>query len=725
MSKIKFTYSKNGVKKYLSGVQYVEAPEQDFPNKGDFIKEGLAEGAASGNPAGIAKELLVGGIGELVNLATYKKKERLLHDRQDFASNQNLAIDAQRNMDVNAAFQSKRFGNNTEFIAEDGLIVPTDLINSGKKLIEVEKDELIYRRLGGITKLVADYQDGKRHDEGGEDYIATEGDIIFPGKMREEILKITDPSSGVVNDMLTFNMEASKLPKDGKDKAAAGAIVKLIGEGLDIGGDLVNTISRASNTGDGAVANRRHQTAEKVGSVIEKTGEVTSNIGSVMMGAGLTGGASGAVSGSGAGSSLGNLLGGGTEGMDMSNLIGSDAAGAVGDSSTSSAMDAMKTINKFKPSNDGKDNKTNNPSLSSFGPGGGSMPTANDFLDIFNYSTHANKVGSSINPNDNLFAKNGMIVGKQRYGGGGTVGNPFGEPTMYIPDDGSPRSFVPAQYNNGFVASQVGDPLIQNYLGTNKPVDSSISNPPVTYTSNGPVSNNDGKTKGEQFLESAGTGLPILANLASAALTMEKGKPEFRRSNLFTPKHLTSIDTGDPLRQASLNSTLVSKANRRNASAGNVNDYVSGLNFDQLQHLSNLAKINADQAANFQNIQNQNVQIDNQAENFNVQRRNADLDINDANRAAARNITRQGKANLADAIQQSKKDYAIMTRDKKLEEENKRSNKLKSQAEQNRINYINETNKIQREYDKKVLEMLGIIYPQAGMNLNDFMIFED
>lgn len=56
------------------------------------------------------------------------------------------------------------------------------------KPIEVEKDELVFRKVGDKFRLKADFRKGKPHEKGGEDYLAQEGDIIFPGKQRGKVL---------------------------------------------------------------------------------------------------------------------------------------------------------------------------------------------------------------------------------------------------------------------------------------------------------------------------------------------------------------------------------------------------------------------------------------------------------------------------------------------------------------------------------------------------------
>ena len=67
-------------------------------------------------------------------------------------------------------------------MAKNGLNVKSS------KDIEVEKDEIVLRKIGNSFKKVADFKGGKSHIEGGEQYEASEGDIIIPGKERNKVL---------------------------------------------------------------------------------------------------------------------------------------------------------------------------------------------------------------------------------------------------------------------------------------------------------------------------------------------------------------------------------------------------------------------------------------------------------------------------------------------------------------------------------------------------------
>ncbi len=83
-----------------------------------------------------------------------------------------------------------------------------------KALIEVEKDELIFRKEGKSPyKLVGDMAGGKTHEQGGEKVIAKEGDVIFPGKDRDLVLPLMNNKGEVVDDN-RFQKLRNRLPED-------------------------------------------------------------------------------------------------------------------------------------------------------------------------------------------------------------------------------------------------------------------------------------------------------------------------------------------------------------------------------------------------------------------------------------------------------------------------------------------------------------------------------
>jgi len=72
-------------------------------------------------------------------------------------------------------------------MAENGLDV-----KGNTKQIEVERDEIVLRKVGKTFRKVADFKGGKPHEMGGEQFVAEEGDIIFPGKDRRRITNLVN-----------------------------------------------------------------------------------------------------------------------------------------------------------------------------------------------------------------------------------------------------------------------------------------------------------------------------------------------------------------------------------------------------------------------------------------------------------------------------------------------------------------------------------------------------
>lgn len=74
------------------------------------------------------------------------------------------------------------FIEQAEWWGKDGMNVKGET-----KQIEVEKDELVLRKTGKAFRKVADFRGGKPHEMGGEQYVASKGDIIIPGKHRAKV----------------------------------------------------------------------------------------------------------------------------------------------------------------------------------------------------------------------------------------------------------------------------------------------------------------------------------------------------------------------------------------------------------------------------------------------------------------------------------------------------------------------------------------------------------
>lgn len=176
--------------------------------KGDYGM-GLAN-IATGGMAGVADEYLFGA-------DRAKAKEVKRRKLEDYSG----ALKNRATVDPN--MQKRVYATGTEGI-------------ENTKAIEVEKDEIVMRKdsNGRFTK-VADFKGGKSHMQGGEDYIAQEGDVIYPGNKRKEVNRMINQ-----HDHVGLETMRMKLPKDNaqpkyengtkgvvKDDALTGDMYKL------------------------------------------------------------------------------------------------------------------------------------------------------------------------------------------------------------------------------------------------------------------------------------------------------------------------------------------------------------------------------------------------------------------------------------------------------------------------------------------------------------------
>ena len=713
-------------KKYLTGVQAIEVPQADFPQSGDFLKQGLANAAASGNPLNAGVSLLTGGVGEIVNQATMAKREKLLGLRRSNAVAQNAALATNQGMDVNAATQYNRLNQGTEFIAEDGLVAPHE------SLIEVEKNELVFRRKDNKVKLIADFQAGKRHDQGGEDYVAQEGDIVIPKTKRKLVQKMMDKNSGFIIDKTRFENVVNKLPKD-KDKAMLGTIV---GTGLNLGGSLLSTISQAADLGEG----RSHRIANQ----LQPIGDTIAGVGQVVSG--------------------------------LDGLIDPTADPNIDPNMQQQKFKKGGEVEKTSPLlADGKNTYTKQSVFK--------LPARiRDYYlakaqevkeEEYKPTKYIKKTGAKgspliyatggtvgrdgqIIPNNIPTTEDQLIAGEQQYANynnpmfsdlsfDGPRAVPIQPQVFRTPmSQDLPRKFgrtIPTPIVDS-TGSNVQSGVIQpkfrteKFVTTNKGqglantagVDDTLS------TSNSPSSlkdtsleinntlNNPQSAQRKKLKFNSSAAIDGAMNLASAFITDEKAVPEVRNSNLLSADHLTAIDTGDPSRQTALMNKEGAKRFRRNAGGGNINQVVSGMSADDQTYLGQVNQINAQQADKFQQVNNQNTQMDNTINQYNTERRNADIDINDANRAQARNIKRSSRSNYADAVQQTKVDMNVRQKDANMEAENIRANALKAGVAKDQHEEVMRAIETKRQYDQGSLELMGKANPQADANLRQTLI---
>ena len=138
--------------------------------------------------------------------------------------------------------------SNTQFGNQDENDLYSTVNNKAKKgknqmkdkaLIEVEKDEFIFRPKGKGYKLVGDMKGGKTHEQGGEPVVAKEGDVIFPAKDRKLIAPLIGPG-GSVRDLKRFEALRSRLPEDKPSDVRKGQMQakatggRIDGTGMDL-----------------------------------------------------------------------------------------------------------------------------------------------------------------------------------------------------------------------------------------------------------------------------------------------------------------------------------------------------------------------------------------------------------------------------------------------------------------------------------------------------------
>jgi len=173
-------------RKFQSGVQMVGA--RPTPPKNDVWADigeiglsagaGVAGGAAAG-PAGMIGGGIAGFATGLASVLSGNKAEQEQYDAEF-----DLWTGQRGDMLQGQIADSNQIAQQLNQSAKKGVYA------TGTEAIEVEKDELIFTKTEtGKYVLKADYQGGKTHNKGGEDYQAADGDIIFPGKDRKKVMK--------------------------------------------------------------------------------------------------------------------------------------------------------------------------------------------------------------------------------------------------------------------------------------------------------------------------------------------------------------------------------------------------------------------------------------------------------------------------------------------------------------------------------------------------------
>ena len=171
--------------------------QQGKTSVGGATLKGAASGASLGSvagPWGAAIGGVVGGAaGAISSTMSNKKIDR--DNAVNLAQKEQLQKNSKYSYLPNT--QSAMYAEGTAMAKED-------------KLAEVEKDEIVLRKdVQGKFVKVADFSGGKSHAQGGEPYVVSQGDVIFPGHKRDLI------NSYLKNDNHSaIDGERQKLPKE-------------------------------------------------------------------------------------------------------------------------------------------------------------------------------------------------------------------------------------------------------------------------------------------------------------------------------------------------------------------------------------------------------------------------------------------------------------------------------------------------------------------------------
>ena len=206
--------------------------------------------------------------------AQYDRNESIANMKMDRLSNQAGAMqEGFRTQGMRNTISNTQFGNQDE---NDLYSTVNNKAKKGKNqmkdkaLIEVEKDEFIFRPKGKGYKLVGDMKGGKTHEQGGEPVVAKEGDVIFPAKDRKLIAPLIGPG-GSVRDLKRFEALRSRLPEDkpsdvrkGQMEAKASPNGAILGTGMNLTeGFREGTYEKY---GDGTVKLKNNKVLQKLAS---------------------------------------------------------------------------------------------------------------------------------------------------------------------------------------------------------------------------------------------------------------------------------------------------------------------------------------------------------------------------------------------------------------------------------------------------------------------------
>jgi len=244
VQKVDVSPGSQGNEKFLYGNQY----GQMGAGLGGTLGSGI--GMIAGGPMGAQVGKLAGtalgyGAGYLIGNQKGKQIATEMDTQRGNELNINRSIDYQNdNFSGKDMYQDKKMFENTGYLDNKQLYAKYGLKNAPKEKIEVEKDEMIFRKdpKNGRTMLVADFKGGQPHSKGGEDFLAQDGDVIYPGKMRDQIKSLVG-QDGYVTDEETFEAYRQQLPEDNESqemKMGTGGYLGLANDIMNTGSQLMN-----------------------------------------------------------------------------------------------------------------------------------------------------------------------------------------------------------------------------------------------------------------------------------------------------------------------------------------------------------------------------------------------------------------------------------------------------------------------------------------------------
>jgi hypothetical protein len=199
----------NGIAQQIQQFQQLQQQQQQQPQQQNAQQNQQAQGGPG--PQGEAQKQTQEA---LQNVGQQLQQQNQLTQRvaQNTQPNPGIKINTYSDTGKSGLDGLGISGSNLLALAEDGVNT------QNKKEIEVEGDEVVLRQQGdGSYKLKDDFKGGPSHKEGGIPYMATVGDVIFPAKQRNQILRLLQQDKHHVIDELKEDLPKHPKNEERKD----------------------------------------------------------------------------------------------------------------------------------------------------------------------------------------------------------------------------------------------------------------------------------------------------------------------------------------------------------------------------------------------------------------------------------------------------------------------------------------------------------------------------